>query len=77
MCLCLLNDQRCPTTLMYMPSQHDARSNWFGVSWKGEGGKEGGMEGGNEGGGREGRREGGCRLCVIVLHIMPFEIDVI
>jgi len=38
------------------------------------------MEGGNEGGGREGRREerreGGCRLCVIVLHTMPFEIDV-
>jgi len=22
---------------MYTPSQHDARSNWFGVSWKGEG----------------------------------------
>ena len=35
---------RCPTTLTYMPSQHDACSNWFIASWKG---------------GREGRRERG------------------
>ena len=34
---------------------------------RGEGGKEGGREGG---------REEGCRLCVIVLHTMPSEIDV-
>jgi len=90
-------------TLLCMPSQHDDRSNWFGVPGRGEGGKEGGREGrgreggkkgGREGGkegvrdggkqggkqgGREGGREGGkegCRLCVIVLHTMPFEIAV-
>ena len=33
--------------------------------------REGGREGGKEGG-----REEGCRLCVIVLHTMPFEMDV-
>jgi len=32
-------------------------------------------EGGREGG-RKGGRERGCRLWVIVLHTMPFEIDV-
>ena len=41
--------------------------------------REGGREGGRDGR-REGRREGGmeegCRLCVIVLHTMPFEMDV-
>ena len=73
MCLCWLNNQRCPTTLMYMPSQHDARFNWFGVSWKREGGKEGRREerwewGRREGGEGEGwkelrGREEGCRLC--------------
>jgi len=30
---------------MYMPSQHDDHSNWFGVPGRGEGGKEGGKEG--------------------------------
>ena len=48
---------------MYMPSQHDARFNWFGVSWMREGGKEGrregGRKGGNEGGGKEGRGRDG------------------
>jgi len=46
-------------TLMYMPSQHDDRSNWFGVPGRGEGGKEGGNEGGREGGRERGGREGG------------------
>ena len=43
-----------------------------------EGGREGRREGGREGGkegGKEGWREEGCRLCVIVLHTMRFEID--
>jgi len=42
-----------------MPSRHDARSNWFGVSWKG-GGREGGREGRKEvGKGGRKEREGG------------------